>query len=62
MHGTWHMQSLNDDVTISIPGYNDCKLHSVKFFFMNEVPECCRKLQGLLKADMDVGHRGYIGL
>ena len=36
MHGSWHMQSLNDEVTIPVPGYNDCKLHSVKFFFMNE--------------------------
>lgn len=35
-HGTWHMQQYGDEVTIPIPGINKAKLHTVKFFYMNE--------------------------
>ena len=35
-HGAWHMQSVNDYVAIPIEGIHHCKLHTVKFFFMNE--------------------------
>ncbi len=35
-HGSWDMQQNGDEVTIPIPGINKAKLHTVKFFYMNE--------------------------
>ncbi len=35
-HGSWKMQQTDDEVAMPIPGMDNCKLHNVKFYFMNE--------------------------